>query len=284
MMTEDAGEEAPQGQLAIERPGDLLRHGRKAADMTMADVAARTRVTLRHLEALEANDFAALPSPTYCVGFARAFARAVGIDEVRVAAMVRAELAASDYGSGRSENEMFEPADPARVPPRLLAWGAAAIAALIVIAYLIWRTQMFTPPTEMEAQRLATPPGRSAPVGSIGDAPQMRGPAAAPSGPVVLTANGTVWLRVYEDGGDRLFEGEMASGDSFTVPSGAAAPLILTGRPQALSVTVGGRAVAPLGVAEQTVADLPIDAQSLLARSPTGGAAPDGLDAAQPEP
>ena len=49
-------------------------------------MAARTRVPLRHLEAIEQGAYEALPSQTYAVGFARAYARAVGLDEVATAA------------------------------------------------------------------------------------------------------------------------------------------------------------------------------------------------------
>jgi cytoskeletal protein RodZ len=46
--------------------------------MSLAEIGARTRVPLRHLEAIEASNYGALPSPTYAVGFVRAYARALG--------------------------------------------------------------------------------------------------------------------------------------------------------------------------------------------------------------
>ena len=42
--------------------------------------------------------------------------------------------------------------------------------------------------------------------------------------------------------------------------------MILTGRPDALAVTVGGKSVAPLGPPEKSVSDLPISGAALLAR------------------
>ncbi|HEX7783827.1 MAG TPA: DUF4115 domain-containing protein, partial [Sphingobium sp.] len=92
-------------------------------------------------------------------------------------------------------------------------------------------------------------------------------PAAA-EGPVVLTATDTIWLRIYDQAGERLLEKQMAKGESFTVPPGANNPMILTGRPDALAVTVGGRPVPPLGTAVRTISDFPISAAALLARPP----------------
>src|SRR5690349_9708386 len=120
------------GTEAIGAPsaGVQLRDAREKAGLSVADIAARTRIPQRHLEAIERDDFNALPSTTYSVGFARAYARAVGVDEVGIAATVRAQLEQS--GRERHAYQAFEPADPARVPPRSLAWTAAIVALLIL--------------------------------------------------------------------------------------------------------------------------------------------------------
>jgi len=88
-----------------------------------------------------------------------------------------------------------------------------------------------------------------------------------PAAPVVLTAQTAVWLRIYDQAGERLFEKEMAKGESYTVPPQANNPMILTGRPNALAVTVGGKPVAPLGPPERTIVDVPVSAAALLARA-----------------
>ena len=86
-------DEVETGQNAVpaptERAGDILRTAREAQGLSVADIATRTRVPLRHLEAIEASDYSVLPSSTYAVGFARAYARAVGVEEVPIAQMVR---------------------------------------------------------------------------------------------------------------------------------------------------------------------------------------------------
>ena len=103
---------------SAERVGDRLRAGREAAGLSLAEVGQRTRVPLRHLEAIEATDFAALPSPTYAVGFARAYARALARMRYGGAAMSGRELPSS---AAPPEYEPYETADPARVPSRGVA-------------------------------------------------------------------------------------------------------------------------------------------------------------------
>ncbi|PZU58575.1 MAG: DUF4115 domain-containing protein [Sphingobium sp.] len=265
-----------QGTLDMDRPGDKLRRGREALGLTLQEVATRTRVPIRQLEVLERNEFSALPGIPYAVGFARAYARAIDMDETVIAQDVRRELG-SDSHSARYET--FEPADPARVPPRALAWTAAVIALVLAAAYGIWRTQMFTPPVEEPAAEVAAnaPAGQPARASA---APQRPAPA---EGPVVLTATDAVWLRIYDQAGERLYEKQMAKGESFTVPANANNPMILTGRPDALAVTVGGRPVPALGTAERTIADFPISAAALLARPPAPAPVP-ATPASSPQP
>src|SRR3546814_18877825 len=56
--------------------GDRLREAREKQKLSIADIAQRTRVPIRHLEAIEQGNYGELPSPTYAIGFAKAYARA----------------------------------------------------------------------------------------------------------------------------------------------------------------------------------------------------------------
>lgn len=277
-------EEIEQGALDMDRPGDVLRRAREAQGLSLQDVATRTRVPVRQLSLVEAHDYAALPGIPYAVGFSRAYARAVGADEAQVAAGVRRELASADVANA-PRYEMFEPADPARVPPRYLAWTAAIIALLIAVGWGVWRSQMFTPPTDEQIAAQVSPQASKPATGP--GAPAAR-PAPPPTqGPVVLTATDQVWLRIYDGTGERLFEKQMEKGETFTVPANANNPMILTGRPNAVAVTVGGQAVPPLGPPERTISDVPISAAALLARAPapvSGAATPPVSGTAAPAP
>src|SRR3546814_13028919 len=93
------------------------------------------------------------------------------------------------------------------------------------------------------------------------------GPTAAPvaTGPVTLTATEEVWLRVYETDGERLLEKTMTPGERYVVPATAERPQILTGRPNALRVTVGTTEIPPLGPAEPTFSDVTLAPAALMA-------------------
>lgn len=246
------------------RAGAMLAEARTAAKLDLAEVSARTRIPQRHLAAIEAGEYAKLPSRTYAVGFSRTYARLLGLDERAVCEQVRLDLAAGDPQGPPLRPDRFEPGDPARIPSRRLAWlSLLAVVVLVVGAFSFYRTY-FSPglgPAPLTEPR-AEPTQRAA-----GSTPAAARPAAAASGPVVFTslADGT-WVKFYDGAGKRLFEGQMAKGQTFTVPADAQGPKVWTGRPNALAITIGGRAVPKLGEAELIMKDVPVDAEALLAR------------------
>lgn len=244
--------------------GERLRAKREALGLSLSEVAARTRVPLRHLEAIEAADYAGLPSVTYAVGFVRAYARAVDEDEVALARDVRAEVAKIERVAPRYQP--YEVADPARVPSRGLMIVAAGIAlALLVLAGLWFATGFGKQTTDQ-----AVPP----PVAAVAPAARSAAPPVpAGGGQVTLTATDELWMEVYEPGGKRLFTGTMKAGDKFDVPPDAKDPMINIGRPDKLAVTLNGSKVAPLGTGERAIKDVRIGAEALAARV-SGAAAP----------
>lgn len=252
------GEPGDTPNLFPVKVGEKLRDARVAQGLELSDVAARTRVPLRHLAAIEASDYSGLPSTTYAIGFVKAYARAVGADEVALARELRAETASTF--AAREVYESYDPEDPVREPPSALAWGGAIVAILLLAAVGLWYgTDLFrggmTPAPEPSPTALATP--EAAPTA-----------AATPvtGGQVTLIATQPVWLRIYDATGTRLYEKEMAAGERYDVPADANGPMINLGRPEAVQVTIDGVTVEPLGRAGVAIKDVPISADALRAR------------------
>ncbi len=60
--------------------GETLQQARTRRGLTIEQVAQDTRISARFLEALEADDFAALPAPVYVRGFLRSYANYLRLD------------------------------------------------------------------------------------------------------------------------------------------------------------------------------------------------------------
>lgn len=256
-------------EFRFQAVGEQLKDERERQKLTLTDVAAKTRIPMRHLEAIESSNFSALPGATYTLGFARNYARALGLDATKLSSDLRTELEQEGHVAYQVPTQSYEPADVARIPPRTLAWTAAAVAVVLVLAYFAWRSFAFDGPGL--SNPFATTAEKAAPKTA---APAATAAAVDPNGAVVLTASDTVWLRIYDADGKRLYEAEMKAGDSYTVPADANGPMINTGRPQSINVTIGGKPVPTLGKPDLPIKDVGVSAAALLARPAEGVAAP----------
>ena len=272
---EDNNDTVEDNNAPVQRAGDRLREAREAKGLELEQIAAETRINKDHLQKIEAGNWSALPSRTYAIGFTRTYARTVGLDEKEILDQVRAELAEGDPNAVERPAK-FEPGDPARVPGRGLAWFAVLAAILLLGGVYAFYSSYFAPgigpaPLQDPEEQLAeaeTP------------AQQAATPAPQPTGgPVVFTSemDGT-WVKFYDASGTRLYEAQMNTGDSYTIPEDAEGPELWTGRPYALAITIGGRKVPKLTEEDTVVRDVPVTAEALLARE----AAPAGEAAAAP--
>ena len=241
--------------------------------MSRSDIAAITKIAERHLASIEADDFGALASRAYAVGFSRNYARAVGLDEQDIAQSVRDELDGLNAAANGQQPLTFEPGDPARVPTSRMAWVAALGAFAVVAGFgVVWRN--YYAPAVSLPDFTSDQPIAAAPVTPVPIIP------AAMQGPVVLTAlDRAVWVKVYDDSGQQLMQKEMAQGETYTLPETASGPMIATARPDALQVSVGGRTVPKLSDGATALKDVPISAAALLARP---AAAPQNAALSQP--
>lgn len=266
-MAEDSNDEE-NVELNLHNTGELLRRAREQKNLSLEDIAKKTRIPQRHLASIETGDFEALPGRTYAIGFAKSYARVVGLADASIGSQLREEMDEQGHKPYQPEDSGYAPANPSSIPPLYLAWTAAGIGALLLVGYLVWRTLILNPDdiSQVAETETATPMETASENQNIQN-PENSGTTPASDGTVVLTATQPVWMKVYDGEGERLFEGEMDAGDIFTVPADADDPQILTGRPDALTVTIDGEVVPQLGTAERTIKDVGVSAAALLARN-----------------
>ena len=254
-----------QDVLAANPVGERLRAAREAKGMSLDDVARSTRVPTRHLQHIERGEWDSLPAITYSVGFARSYAKAVGLNGSEVGAELRAQLGGGSSGASASS---YEPADPARVPPRTLAIVVAVMAILLVAGYFVWRNDALgtaDPGTEAAAFDVPIGPEPAPTAAAAPGAPA--GPAAAAGGPVVLTAIDDVWISVSRPGAPALYQNTLKRGERYEVPQGTEGAQLRVGRPEALAVAVGQRQIPQLGPAGRPLGNISLAPAELLARA-----------------
>jgi cytoskeleton protein RodZ len=264
-------------EAAVPTVGEQLRAAREGKGITLEDIAAQTRIPRRHLASIETADWENLPAPTYTIGFAKSYAGAVGLDRTEIGNQLREEMGGLRFAS--TSNDVFEAADPARTMPKSLVFGAIA-AVIVLIVLMSWLNRrsldQADQPAAAETNTAVAAPAQQA------AAPQPAATAAG-QGPVVLTATAPIWLQVSEKGGSSLFSGTLQAGQAYAVPASATAPVLKTGKPEALRITVGTTVAPAVGAAATTISNVSLLPANLL-RGPAPAASVPSATTPAPAP
>ncbi|MGQ2991755.1 MAG: helix-turn-helix domain-containing protein [Brevundimonas sp.] len=157
--------------------GAGLRATRKASGRSLAELSVVTKVHRRYLVALEEGDFSALPSRVFAVGYVRAYAGALGLDE---------QLAVERFK--RESPDLTAPLQPPvgaafqdvrrRSQPVLIA---IAVAGVAVIGWNVFqRVNLMRAPQPSDIASVPDSWSRGAGQVQTGDVLQIGGPKAAP--------------------------------------------------------------------------------------------------------
>lgn len=256
-MSESAGEEQ---KLAPRSVGQQLAAERERQNIELSDVAARTRIPLRHLEAIESGNHDGLPATPYSVGFVRTYASMLGLDGPALSRAFRNEL--GEERRGHFEPEAYEPVDPSRVPSRLLAMVALGVALLLGMGYLLLRFQE----DNVDLAKLAADTVEdNRPLPPKPAVPPPPAAPAVPTGPITVTAIEDVWLKVSERDGRTYFMSVLPAGQSYTLAEDVVDPVLRTGRPQSVRVAIGTTALPPIGEPDRLVRAYSLKRDALVA-------------------
>jgi len=251
------------------RFGEELRRERLVREITLEEISAATKISVRLLNALEASDLPRLPAPAFTRGFIRSYALHIGIDpEQRVCAYL-ADLAEASAGTS-----------PLAVRVRRHFWrrrGTAAgtivggVTAVLLLLGLIARPEQRPAPrpekavaarsSHVELKHVAI---SSDPTPAVRQAEPVSAPAEAVEGdPLVsllLEFDEDSWTRL-DASGQTLFVGMLRRGQTKKFEARGGFRLSL-GNAGGVRVTVDGLALESLGRVGQVVRDLRLPAPS----------------------
>src|SRR5690242_5136104 len=254
--------------------GDRLRREREMRGITLEEITESTKISRRHLEALEGEHFDQLPGGVFNKGFVRAYARFLGIDE---------DQAVADYAA--ASNEQPEPEDkfPLEIheepkrnlnPRRSHLPLVFAIAALVgvLVGYAFWAksrphtNESAAGSTQQAPAAAATtaPPGKiPAPAPVAESAPPASEPTAAssasqpvqaapekPAKPekvfvVLVKAKEDSWVSIVADG-KSVMERVLSADKKKKIKAGKTL-VLRTGNAGGIEVTFNGVSLGSLG-------------------------------------
>lgn len=245
--------------------GSQLRQAREARGLSLDDVQKATRIKRIYIEAIEAEQFQALPGPIQTRGFIRSYANHLGIDADELLAHLgmsapstgsitaplprNAAPANHHRESERTPNPPFSP--PSRYNQSLGSGLPLPLPVLIIGVVLLFVIGGLLILQALSAEsRLPEP----TPLANVNNSirPQTLEdttselPSPAPREVVLsVTASEHVWVRITQDG-ITTFEGILNPNEVATW-SGKEQVIVETGNAAALSVVVDGQPIGVLG-------------------------------------
>lgn len=210
--------------------GEALALARKKKGMSVDDVAKRLNRLKRQIEAIEAEDYEALPQYAFAKGFAGSYARLVGLDDMDIGR--RFDMGYPPHLRGDDIQDIHSPLRPMgtlkrdRMPIRLNAGLIAGIVAVLIfgVAILKMISNATKPDSEVAVQGSQVAdtltPSEQAMGAAIGDNPVVVGVAGTTTTVNASTGVLDFWLKesttikVVDDTGAVLMTGEQKRGGS----------------------------------------------------------------------
>jgi cytoskeleton protein RodZ len=241
--------------------GRRLRQAREARGLSMAEVAASTKIPVRQLASLEAEEYDALPGGIFVRGHIRAAAKAVGLDPADLTEHYQEETRPSPVAAtpelvedpGPRLRMAAEPDAPKPKPKGHLV--AALVILLSIVLALAWfgRDRDARPSSRIDggrgrsssvasASQPSTPIVEPQTVGTIGTMPRGQDPQGVP---LQFIAQRGCWLALTVDG-RRISYRMLQEGERVTAHMQQRAA-VRTGDAGALLLSVGHGAAKPLG-------------------------------------
>lgn len=241
--------------------GAMLTRAREACELSAGDVAHALRLGLRQVEALEADDYAALPERPFVRGFIRNYARLVHLDpEQAVAAYlaVQPEAAALHI---QAPSQHIRISEHHGLP--WLKWLATAFA---VVALASWGILQWMGPEQPRAQqtdaRQTPEPSAPAPAAPGTTETEARvspeAPAPATGHTLVLSFSGPAWVEVRDRNGNKIHSQNNPAGTEQSLEGEAPLSLVIGSAPN-VKLSWRGRPVDLAAHAKGDVARLTLE-------------------------
>lgn len=228
--------------------GERLRSAREAAGLDLAGVAARLKVPVHIVEAIEAEDWARIGAPVFVRGHLRSYARLLGLPVEPVQSASRLAPIQPSNLFPRTQTPLMQ-----RLTDRIGGPLLYIVITALMVVLPVWVATHSRPDSLPEAASLDLPAGHPAQAREPGKAPAKRGPSTvvasmgslpprqtAPTPALALRLEDDSWVQVVAADGSKLEEALLKAGETRTYPAGKVARIVL-GNAAAVEVRSAGQ-------------------------------------------
>jgi cytoskeleton protein RodZ len=261
------------GQSSV---GQALRNAREAQGITLEDAAARLRLMLRQVEAMETDEFESLDPPVFARGFVRNYARLLGLAPEALLARMQGAPAPTAVSHAAPPQPNSWLSSPWLI---LLLLGLLVVVVVPVALYWWLNSEGVDDPSASATQTYSAPAAVPAPVAEPADVaspavqvdpvsppapaagatePAETGTPAAPETPTVsgmlhLEFNDESWVEIRDASGRMVHRHLNRPGTSVDIPGQPPFDVVIGNAAQA-RVTYNGRPIDLKPFTDATVA------------------------------
>lgn len=259
--------------------GEILRRERLRAGLDLDRIARDTKISVRTLELIEANQFDKLPGGVFARSFVRQYARVVGADEAEIVQELERTLEPVAAPLPTAQ----EIASQEIRLPRVARWEAlhsrternSSLPALVLVvlvmllcsgAYTWWQKSRRIPSTPVQSAAVDTPvkteePGLSNPAASAQQANRAQASGPSPVKPaavissaqegaagtlhLALTAAEATWVRATANG-KVVFSGVIQANETKSLEAADTVTLRI-GNAGGIAITLNGKSIPSVG-------------------------------------
>lgn len=251
LSTEPTAQESASLAHSASSAGALLRAYREEANMEQETLAAALKVSPQKLQALESDDYSALPALYFARGLAANICRHLERDPAPVLALMPDEKPHIPAAEKTDTSVRTQPMAPVSIGSGSsggwLKWLIAGAVLLALVASAVWfipqlRARMAAPASTSSAPTDAAAPAvlsASVPVATLASEPASAAPvpltlqpatlqpaaanttaasaAAEANNTLLIQASGNTWVKVSTPKDKKVFEGNLKAGDEQTI-------------------------------------------------------------------
>lgn len=190
----------------MESPGEYLKRERELRGTSLTAVYEAIRVPKKYLNALEADEYDALPHPTFVKGFIKSYCRHLGIDETE--AVLKYEMYIRERAEKTAETrrreapakkDFFPGITPAISKERLYVIAAGAFAVIVAVFYFVATRRSAIPPPAEQALPVEGPQAQPRSVEAPGVASRQ---SSVVGHTLDVKATELVWIKLRIDNGE----------------------------------------------------------------------------------
>ncbi|MGI6684796.1 MAG: helix-turn-helix domain-containing protein [Bacillota bacterium] len=243
----------------MDQIGEELRLRRESKGLSLREVEDATKIRMKYLIALEANDFEALPGKVYVIGFLRTYARFLEMNDEELVNRVKS----LSYIANDDDDELVEKTRIATRKSSLFIIVVIILALITAgIGFALLHDRDDTPPnnviTETQTPQEEEKQEEQEPPNNLPAAPETEEPAGSISeseingvSVTVIVKEDTCWMDVKIDGKND-FSGTLKAGENRTFV-GQENITVKYGNAKAVEVIHNGKSTFPVDPTRQVV-------------------------------